>query len=67
MGKKMKDTLVMNAFMQVYDRERGLSFIQIKALSLRVVILRPLLRTHGAVSNVSRKGNTYLMESFYRT
>ncbi|MCX7920539.1 MAG: IS3 family transposase [Clostridia bacterium] len=73
MGKKMKDTLVMDAFMQAYGRERpnkGLIVHTDQGSQFTSGNFQILQRTHGAVSSVSRKGNPYdnaLMESFYRT
>ncbi|WP_131701614.1 IS3 family transposase, partial [Gottschalkia purinilytica] len=73
MSRKMKDTLVMDAFMQAYRRERpkeGLIVHTDQGSQFTSGNFQTLLRTHGAVSSVSRKGNPYdnaLMESFYRT
>jgi putative transposase len=73
MGRKMKDTLVMDAFMQAYGREHpkeGLIVHTDQGSQFTSSNFQALLRTHGAVSSVSRKGNPYdnaLMESFYRT
>ena len=73
MSTKMKDTLVMNAFMQAYGRERpkeGLIVHTDQGSHFTSSKFQTLLRTHGTISSVSRKGNPYdnaLMESFYRT
>ena len=73
MGRKMKDTLVMDAFTQAYGRERppeGLIVHTDQGSQFTSGNFQSLLRAHGAVSSVSRKGNPYdnaLMESFYRT
>lgn len=73
MGRKMKDNLVMDAFMQAYGRERpkeGLIVHTDQGSQFTSGNFQTLLRTHGAVASVSRKGNPYdnaLMESFYRT
>lgn len=73
MSTKMKDTLVMSAFMQAYGRERpkeGLIVHTDQGSQFTSGNFQTLLRAHGAISSVSRKGNPYdnaLMESFYRT
>lgn len=73
MGRKMKDTLVMDAFMQAFGREHpeeGLVVHTDQGSQFTSSNFQALLRSHGAVSSVSRKGNPYdnaLMESFYRT
>lgn len=73
MDRKMKDTLVMDAFMQAYGRERpkeGLIVHADQGSQFTSGNFQALLRTHRVVSSVSRKGNPYenaLMESFYRT
>jgi len=73
MGRKMKDTLVMDAFMQAYGREhpeKGLIVHTDQVSQFTSGNFQALLRTHGPISSVSRKGNPYdnaLMESFYRT
>lgn len=73
MGRKMKETLVIDAFMQAYGKERpktGLIVHTDQGSQFTGSNFQALLRTHGAVSSVSRKGNPYdnaLMESFYRT
>jgi putative transposase len=73
MGRKMKETLVMDAFMQAYHREypkEGLIVHTDQGSQYTGSNFQTLLRTYGAISSVSRKGNPYdnaLMESFYRT
>lgn len=73
MSRKMKDTLVMDAFMQAYGKEhpeKGLIVHTDQGSQFTGANFQMLLRQHGAVSSVSRKGNPYdnaLMESFYRT
>lgn len=73
MGRKMKDTLVIDAFIQAYRRERpgkGLIVHTDQGSQFTSGNFQSLLRTYGAISSVSRKGNPYdnaLMESFYRT
>lgn len=73
MGRNMKDALVMDAFMQAYGRERpkeGLIVHTDQGSQFTSGNFQTLLRVHGAISSVSRKGNPYdnaLMESFYRT
>ena len=69
----MKETLIIDAFMQAYGRERpqkGLIVHTNQGSQFTGGNFQALLRTHGAVSSVSKKGNPYdsaLMESFYRT
>lgn len=73
MGRQMKDALVMDAFMQAYGREqpeKGLIVHTDQGSQFTSGNFQTLLRTHGAISSVSGKGNPYdnaLMESFYRT
>lgn len=73
MGRKMRETLVIDAFMQAYGKERpktGLIVHTDQGSQFTGSNFQALLHTHGAVSSVSRKGNPYdnaLMESFYRT
>ena len=63
----------MNAFMQAYGREhpdKGLIVHTDQGSQFISGNFQTLLRTHGAISSVSRKGNPYdnaLMESFYST
>lgn len=63
----------MDAFMQAYGRERpkeGLIVHTDQGSQFTSSNFQTLLRVHGAVSSVSRKGNPYdnaLMESFYKT
>lgn len=69
MGRKMKDSLVMDAFLQAYGRghpEKGLIVHTDQGSQFTSGNFQTLLRMHGAVSSVSRKGNPYdnaLMES----
>lgn len=73
MSRKMKDTLVMDAFMQAIGKElpeKGLIVHTDQGSQFTSSNFQALLRNNGAVSSVSRKGNPYdnaLMESFYRT
>lgn len=73
MSRKMKDTLVTDAFLQAYGRERppkGLVVHTDQGAQFTGSNFQALLRSHGAVSSVSRKGNPYdnaMMESFYKT
>lgn len=58
MDRKMKDTLVMNAFMQAYGRERpkeGLIVHTDQGSQFTSGNFQALLRTYRAVSSVSRK------------
>jgi putative transposase len=72
MDRKMKENLVMDVFMQTYGREHpdeGLIVHTDQGSQFTGGNFQTPLRTHGAVSSVSRKGNPYniaLMESFYR-
>ncbi len=63
----------MDAFLQEYGREHpkeGLIIHTDKGSQFICGNFQTLLRTHGAISSVSKKGNRYdsaLMKSFYRT
>ncbi len=73
MGRKMRDTLVMNAFMQAYGKERpaaGLIVHTDQGSQYTGGRFRALLAKYDAVHSNSRKGNPYdnaVMEAFYRT
>ena len=73
MGNRMKDTLVMDAFMQAYGKEHpesGLIVHTDQGSQFTGGKFRMLLVKYGAIHSNSRKGNPYdnaLMESFYRT
>lgn len=73
MDKKMRDTLVINAFMQAYGKERpaaGLIVHTDQGSQYTGGWFRALLAKHNAVHSNSRKGNPYdnaVMEAFYRT
>ena len=73
MGRKMKDTLVMDALMQAYGKEHpkpGLIVHTDQGSQFTGGNFRALLTKYGAVHSNSRKGNPYdnaIMESFYRT
>lgn len=73
MNNKMKDTLVMDAFMQAYGKEKpspGLIIHTDQGSQFTGGNFRMLLSNHGVVQSNSRKGNPYdnaVMESFYRT
>ncbi len=73
MNRKMKDTLVMDAFLQAYGKERpipGLIVHTDQGSQFTGGRFRALLAQYGAIHSNSRKGNPYdnaVMESFYRT
>ena len=73
MGGNMEDTLVTNAFLQAYGRERPLQGLVVhtdQGSQFTGSNFQTLLSAHGAVSSVSRNDNPYdnaMMESFYRT
>lgn len=73
MGRSMKDTLVMETFMQGYGRELpkdGLIVHTDQGSQFTSGNFRRLLKQHKAIHSNSRKGNPYdnaMMESFYRT
>jgi putative transposase len=70
MGKSMKDTLVMEAFVQGYAREvpeDGLIVHTDQGSQYTSSNFRRLLKQHKAIHSNSRKGNPYdnaMMESF---
>ena len=66
-GKNMKETLVMEAFMQGYGREKAEDGLIVHTDGGN---FRGLLKQHKAIHSNSRKGYPYdnaMMESFYRT
>lgn len=73
MDKRMKDTLVMDAFMQAYGKEQpqnGLIVHTDQGSQFTGGGFQALLKKHSAVHSASRKGNPYdnaVMESFYKT
>lgn len=73
MKRQMKETLVMEAFLQAIGRERpdpGLIVHTDQGSQYTSSNFRSLLKQHGATQSNSRKGNPYdnaMMESFYRT
>ena len=73
MSRRIKVDLVIDAFKQACDREhppKGLIVHTDQGSQFTSGNFQALLRKHGAVSSVSRRGNPYdnaLMESFYRT
>lgn len=73
MDRRMKETLVIDAFTQAYGKEcpgDGLIVHTDQGSQFTGGNFQALLRTHGAVPSASRKGNPYdnaVMESFYRT
>ena len=73
MSRNMKDTLVIDAFMQAYGKEhpkKGLIVHTDQGSQFTSGNFQAILHQYGAVSSVSRKGNPYdnaVMESFYRT
>lgn len=73
MGKKMKDTLVIDALIQAYGKEHpaaGLIVHTDQGSQFTGGNFRDLLIKYGVIHSNSRKGNPYdnaVMESFYRT
>lgn len=73
MDKKMKDTLVQDAFIQAYGKEHpdvGLIVHTDQGSQFTGGNFRSLLAKYHAIQSNSRKGNPYdnaVMESFYRT
>jgi putative transposase len=73
MSNKMKDTLVIDAFLQAYGKERpnaGLIVHTDQGSQYTGGNFRTILAKYGAKHSNSRKGNPYdnaVMESFYRT
>jgi putative transposase len=73
MGNRMKDILVMDAFMQAYGKEHpesGLIVHTDQGTQFTGGKFQSLLKKYEAVHSQSRKGNPYdnaVMESFYRT
>lgn len=73
MNKKMKDTLVEDAFIQAYGKEHpdaGLIVHTDQDSQFTSGNFRSLLAKYHAIQSNSRKGNPYdnaVMESFYRT
>lgn len=73
MDRRMKEDLVIQAFLQAYGRERpkeGLIVHTDQGSQYTSANFRAVLKTHGSVHSNSRKGNPYdnaMMESFYRT
>ncbi|KIP28651.1 integrase core domain protein [Bacillus thuringiensis serovar morrisoni] len=73
MNTRMKDTLVIDAFLQGYKKEhpkKGLIIHTDQGSQYTSGNFQTTLKKYGAISSVSRKGNPYdnaLMESFYKT
>ncbi|MTK13812.1 MAG: IS3 family transposase [Clostridiaceae bacterium] len=73
MDNRMKDDLVIEAFLQAYGKERpgaGLIVHTDQGSQYTGGKFRSILSKHGAKHSNSRKGNPYdnaVMESFYRT
>ena len=73
MNKKMKDTLVQDAFIQAYGKEHpdaGLIVHTDQGSQFTSGNFRSLLAKYHAIQSNSRKGNPYdnaVIESFYRT
>lgn len=73
MNRKMKDTLVQDAFIQAYGKEHpdvGLIVHTDQGSQFTSGNFRVLLAKYHAIQSNSRKGNPYdnaVMESFYRT
>ncbi|EOO65535.1 hypothetical protein IKE_03438 [Bacillus cereus VD196] len=73
MSTRMKDSLVIDAFLQGYKKEhpkKGLIIHTDQGSQYTSGNFQTTLKKYGAVSSVSRKGNPYnnaLMESFYKT
>ena len=71
MSRNMKDTLVIDAFMQAYGKEhpkKGLIVHTDQGSQFTSGNFQAILHQYGAVSSVSRKGNPYdnaVMESFF--
>jgi len=73
MDTRMKEALVTGAFLQAYGKEhpsKGLVIHTDQGTQYISSNFQAILRKHGAIHSVSRKGNPYdnaLMESFYKT
>lgn len=73
MSTRMKDSLVIDYFLQGYNKEHpptGLIIHTDQGSQYTGSNFQAILKKYGAVSSVSRKGNPYdnaLMESFYKT
>ncbi|WMM26040.1 IS3 family transposase [Tissierella sp. MB52-C2] len=73
MGSRMKDTLVIEAFIQAYGKQRpncGLIVHTDQGSQYTSGNFRTTLAKYGATHSNSRKGNPYdnaVMESFYKT
>ncbi len=73
MGNRMKDTLVIDAFLQAYGKERpenGLIVHTDQGSQFTGGRFEALLKNYCATHSQSRKGNPYdnaVMESFYKT
>ena len=73
MDTRMKDTIVIDAFLQALGKEHpeeGLIIHTDQGSQYTEFRFQEVLRKKGAVSSMSRKGNSYdnaLMESFYKT
>lgn len=73
MGKRMKDILVMDAFIQAYGKEHPKADLIVHTDQRSRFTggrFQALLKKYGAVHSQSRKGNPYdnaVMEAFYRT
>ncbi|OTW90201.1 hypothetical protein BK702_09895 [Bacillus thuringiensis serovar cameroun] len=73
MSTRMKNYLVIDAFLQGYKKEhpkKGLIIHTDQGSQYTNSNFQATLKKYGAVSSVSRKGNPYdnaLMESFYKT
>lgn len=73
MDTRMKDTIVIDAFLQALGKEHpeeGLIIHTDQGSQYTGSRFQEVLRKKGAVSSMSRKGNPYdnaLMESFYKT
>jgi len=73
MERRMKENLVIQAFLQAYGREKpneGLIVHTDQGSQYTGGSFRSILKAYGATHSNSRKGNPYdnaMMESFYRT
>ena len=73
MERRMKENLVIQAFLQAYGREnpeQGLIVHTDQGSQYTGGSFRSILNSYGAIHSNSRKGNPYdnaMMESFYRT
>ena len=73
MERRMKESLVIQAFLQAYGREKPIAGLIVhtdQGSQYTGANFRSVLNAYGATHSNSRKGNPYdnaMMESFYRT